>query len=135
MTVDVRFGKLVDGENGPWVDWPGIDTFDKATRQEDGTSPEYTLWPGFPFRGFSSLGYGEFLRRVPIADAINTLCKPLHPQINDVEWRQVDQTLIDLIDQLPEDDDGIDTDRAKWYKYWSRRALEEFGKEAVIFIY
>jgi len=135
MTVDVKFGRLIETEDGPWIDWPGIEISDKSTRQEDGTSPKHTIFAGFPHRPFSTHGYYDFVRRIPIANAIHELCKPLYPNTNDVEWRKVDQTLIDLIDQLPETDGDIDTDRAKWYKYWSRRALAEFGDDAVIFIF
>jgi len=140
MTVDVFFGKLVqevdDSEDCTysWCEWPGKDSQDKSTWEDDGTNFQYTIFPGYPYRPFSTHGYYAFVNREPIARAIHELCKPLYPNSNDTEWRTVDQTLLDLIDQLPEADGGIDTDRAKWYKYWSKRAVEEFGDEAVILI-
>lgn len=135
MTVDVIFGKLVDTEDGKWAEWPGKEWGDESARENDGTDRLYTIFPGYPHRPFSTYGYYEFLRRIPVAQIIHDLCKPLYPDTNDTEWHKVDQTLIDLIDRLPETDGGIDTDRAKWYKYWSRRAVEEFGDDAAILIY
>lgn len=135
MTVDVMFGVLVNSEDDEgrlWVDWPGKA---RDEREPDGTSAEYTLYPGRPHRPFSSHGYYEFVKRVPAAKAIHDLCKPLYPNSNDIEWRKVDNVLLGQIDKLPLTDGGIDTDRAKWYKYWAHRAKIEFGEAAVIFIY
>jgi len=137
MTVDVAFGTLIhveepDEEPYFWHEWPGISIGDDSTREDDGTDPKMTIFAGYPKRSFATLSYYDWLHRIPLAHSIHVLCKQRYPNSNDYEWRPLDRALLALIDQLPETGEAIDIDRAVWYKYWSHRAVEEFGDRAVI---
>ncbi|MCP4363432.1 MAG: hypothetical protein GY938_05475 [Ketobacter sp.] len=140
MTTDVEFGKLdhtiEDGKRYDFVSWPGIyrdwENEKDIGLEDDGTSKEWTIFSGRPIRSFSSYGFYEWVNRIPQAGTILELCKPQHPNTQDPEQRKIDQTLLDVIGLLPEAGEPCDIDRAKWFKYWSGRALEEFGEAAYI---
>lgn len=126
MTVDVHFGKLareVDGdETWEHADWPG------DPHEDDGTSEEFTIYSGCPRRSFSNSGFADWCDRVPEAHTIADVCYTA-----DRVATALDVTLLKLIDRLPSKGVPGDVDRGKWFKYWSRRAIETFGGDAIIF--
>lgn len=140
MITDVKFGKLMheieDGEEYTFVDWPGIykdwETETEVGFEDDGTSIEWTIFSGRPIRSFSNSGFYDWVERIPQAATILELCKPEYPHTQDPEQRQVDKTLLDVINLIPENGEPCDVDRAKWFKYWAKRAIEEFGEAAHI---
>lgn len=126
MTVDVHFGKLATevDEDGVWehAEWPG------DPHEDDGTSEEHTIYSRRPIRSFSNSGFADWVERVPEARAIAYVCYTA-----DRVATPIDATLLKLIKRLPAKGLPGDVDRGKWFKYWSRRAVETFGSDAIIF--
>lgn len=131
MSVDVHFGIVQTVEDMDYiytgVYWPGY------TEEDDGTNVQYTIFSGTPHRSFSTHGFYDWTRTNQSARAILALCKPQYPNTQDMEYRQVDTTLLELISQLMQEArTPYDADRATWFAYWSRRAVAEFGDKAYI---
>lgn len=129
MTVDIRFGTL-QWEDGDYeCTWGG----NEDPLENDGTSSEYTIFSGMPLRSFSNRGYWEWTRSSAEVNALHHAMKPVYPNSNDSEWVKVID-VIHLIERLPIQS-GCDADRVAWFKYWARRAINEFGNAAVICIW
>lgn len=130
MTVDVQFGKMEPHENEDgvyeWCVWPGDPT------EDDGTQAEYRIGVGKPWRLFPWSGWATWLDDVPEARALVDGIK--HPGSNDYHAVKITDEVQRLIDALPEAG-GVNGDRHKFFKYWSRRARETFGADAVMFWY
>ncbi len=129
MTVDIKFGKRIenqesDGSTYPWCEWPG------EVSENDGTSREFTIFAGQPRRSFSNSGFSDWVERLPQARTVADLCWK-----DEQQFTPIDDTLLKVFDLLPENGSAADQDRARWFKYWARRAVQEFGSEAVIFFW
>jgi hypothetical protein len=137
MTVDVEFGVAIErlDEDGPYTrcEWPGKghdENFDYYGTEDDGTSIEYTIFAGRPHRSYATHGFYDWIERIPEAATLVTACK--RPNSNDFTFAKLDDTIMHLIDLLPLSGEPCDIDRAKWYKYWAKRAKDEFGDKAII---
>jgi len=129
MTVDIKFGKRIenqesDGSTYPWCEWPG------EVSENDGTSREFTIFAGQPRRSFSNSGFSDWVARIPQARMIADLCWQ-----DDQQFTPIDATLLKAFELLPEKGSPGDVDRARWFKYWARRAVQEFGSDAVVFFW
>lgn len=128
MTVDVQFGRMEPRENEDgayeWCVWPGDPT------EQDGTEARYRIGVGKPWRSFGWSGWAEWINDVPEARAFVDGIG--HPGSNDYHTVKLTDDVQRLIDALP-DVGGVNGDRHKFFKYWSRRARETFGDAAVMF--
>jgi hypothetical protein len=132
MTVDVNFGVLdyeIDyGEKYYFVHWDRSD--DKI--ENDGTSEKYTVFSGKPIRCFSSSGFYELIDSNEQFKKFYMKCKPNYPESNDFEFIHITDDLIYEITSFEEKGSNCDIDRIKWFKYWARRAREEYGDKACL---
>jgi len=152
MTIDIGFGEIAQkwdvsskGKYGASVylscDFPGVG------KEDDGTSSDFTCFSGRPIRSFSIHGFHEWLWRVE--EARTLIAYTGRPDTNDFHSFKIDIEFMHLVERIPSDylygdfekdyykDDpkalaACDTDRAKWFKYWTRRAKDALGDKAAI---
>lgn len=129
MTLDVNIGKLY--QNG----FPGTKLIRCSPVHFEVCNPEYTLWPREAYRS-GGQGFWDFW----IKYMKNMYLKMReHPHSNDIDIKSLYPFLKD-IKNLPNSQfkdhikviDDIDWDRLKWFKFWSLRAINLYGKDAYI---
>ncbi len=88
---------------------------------------EFTLWEREAYRS-GSTGFYEFFKY-----CVGSLYYSIRsfPNSSDQEIIKL-WPIIDKIQNLSIPDDTLDKDRMVWLKYWTKRAVDLYGKEAAI---
>jgi len=120
MSDSIYVGKL---DNDNMCHFPY--SFDQT--EPDGTSREHNLTAGWPVRGLYDVT--DWVKTCPVMAAI-------YKNIRQAPNRAVPLTpdLMRQIQALPKKP-GRPGDRTQWLKYWTARAVQEYGQDAVIAIY
>jgi len=119
-----------DGQGGAF--WPskGYELVDGQYQyighENDGTDPQMSHTVGCPHRLIGAFDCDSWERRVR---GVKQLLGQL-PNTGGIIRLTPD--ILKLINSIPLKGKPIDVDRAIWLKYWTNRAITEFGDKAVI---
>ena len=123
MVLNVKIGKIVDFDCENEV-------FKQVEKCPDADinicNPEYTIFPKSALR-MGSTGFWEFWEYS--SDELYTLFKLMreYPDLDGPEVVPLKPFIRD-INNLPDKCfENADTDRMKWFKYWSNKAIELYG--------
>mgnify|MGYP000892980268 CR=1 FL=1 len=125
MPFSILLGVWTDEQDGdgPGCHWPAL-----TLPEADGCDPE-RVPPGEPRRNMGLDALNDWLRAMPKVGAILAAAGCPYPRGGDAVCPLAQ--VYGLIQALPEGK-GYNQDRVRWLRYWSRRAVEEYGDRAVI---
>lgn len=128
MTLDVQIGKIIiDHSEGrdKLKAFMHVKMCPKA--KEDICDPKHTFTPREAFRSGSS-GLWNFFQSY-VSDLYFKWRD--HPDSNDLDVGFIEPVINEIL-ALKEPDGPIEKDRMHWLKYWCRKAVELYGKNAGI---
>lgn len=127
MGLGIRFGKLEIqyDENQPYLDcvWPDF------CEEDDGTSSEHSYSSGQNYR---DIAYSRVAYWIDGVDEVGVFFNAVDGYSSDFRMFFLNENMMKLINDIPETNEPIFADRAKWLKYWAKRSKEQFGDDAVI---
>lgn len=142
FAIEIGKKRILQKHGADHVDifWPGIYLDNKKDMSEmrvgreiDGTSEEFSMYFGMPIRTVSRKIIMDWFAGHSAVRGLFYAFGEHAPFHTSPVLRQIDDELIALALELPERDvSGMETDLAIWFKYWLRRAREEFGEDAFI---
>lgn len=141
MTIDITIGKIVfkSGEDIAAylksMEFFRYDQFDlcelfdvdQCPDEDDGCTQEDTIFPGTAYRSGSISAISEFFRKVA-PELYDIFCPH---KSNDMQVTRL-HAHIEAVNELKPIGEHYHDKRLHWLKFWCNKAVELYGKEAVI---
>jgi len=127
MALAIWFGKIQIeyDENKPYLShaWPDF------SKENDGTSQEYTESSGWHYRDIYYSRVDDWINSV---EEVKAFFEAVEGYSSNSRMFFLNKNMMELINSIPETNNPFYADRAKWLKYWAKRAKEQFGDDAII---